>query len=190
MSDEAIYAACVSALADHGYGGLTLARVAERLGVTPAAVRQRFGSKKGLLLDLARRRTSGVEAGFALSRQTQPSMLQALEAGLLVRIEGLDDPARLANAISAYVDGAGDPDLRACFEAELTAMERGVGLLLLDAVRTGEIGPEIAPGLAAAVFAGFEGVVTLWALAPRGRVQDRVHETLEIVIGRRFAQPV
>ena len=183
VSDEAIYAAAVDVLADHGVSGLTLARVAERLHVTPAAVRQRFGSKKGLLTEVARQRTSGVEAGFELAGRSQPTRLQALEAALLARIEGLTDPRRLANAVSTYVDSASDPDLRAYFADELAAMEREVGRLLEEAHAAGEFDREAGPTLASTVFAAFEGVVTLWAIAPRGRVEDRVHETLEVLLG-------
>src|SRR5512143_2648306 len=97
VSDEAIYWAAVGVLAEHGAGGLTLARVAEALGVTSAAVRQRFGSKRGLLLDIARRRASGVDVGFAAARERHRSPLAALEAALLGRIDGLGTPVRLAN---------------------------------------------------------------------------------------------
>jgi AcrR family transcriptional regulator len=185
ISDEAIYLAAVGVLAEHGSNGLTLARVAEALSVTPAAVRQRFGSKRGLLLDMARRRTSGVEAGFALAREKHASRLQALEAALLTRIEGLEQPVRLANAISAYVDNAADDELRALFDAELTEMEGSVGRMLDEAAEAGEI-DRATPELASAVFAAFEGALTIWAIAPRGRVEDRVHEALQVVLGRKF----
>ena len=186
MSDEAIYWAAVGVLAEHGSNGLTLARVAEALGVTPAAVRQRFGSKRGLLLDMARRRTSGVEAGFAEAGERHESRLQALEAALLARISGLEEPVRLANAISAYVDNAADPDLRALFDGELTEMERCVHSMLVEAARAGEIDRPPTPELASAVFSTFEGVLTVWAIAPRGSVRDRVHEALVVVVGREF----
>ena len=185
ISDEAIYLAAIEVLAKHGSNGLTLARVAEALDVTPAAVRQRFGSKRGLLLDMARRRTSGVEEGFEFARAKHASRLQALEAALLARIGGFDQPARLANAISAYVDNAGDEELRALFDAELTEMEGSVARMLEDAADAGEIDRPV-PELAPTVFAAFEGAITIWAIAPRGRVEDRVHEALEVVLGRKF----
>ncbi len=131
-----------------------------------------------------------MEEGFALACQEQPSRLQALEAALLMRIAGLEEPRRLANAISAYVDSAGDPDFRAYFDGELTAMERCVRDLLEEARAAGEIDIEVTPELASAVFAAFEGVVTLWAIAPRGLVVDRVHETLEIVLRRALPRPL
>ncbi len=187
MSDEAIFWASVSVLADHGSGGLTLARVAGALGVTPAAVRQRFGSKRGLLVDMARRRTSGVEAGFVAASEAYEGRLQALEAALLTRIAGLEEPVRLANAITAYVDNAADPDLRALFDGELVEMERCVLSMLCEAAAAGEIDRPATPELASAVFATFEGVLTVWAIAPRGDVRERVHAALEVVLGRSFA---
>jgi AcrR family transcriptional regulator len=184
MTDDAIYGAALTVLADHGSAGLTLARLAAVLGVTPAAVRQRFGSKRGLLLEMARRRASEVEKGFAMAREVNDSPIAALEAALLGRLEGLSEPVRLANAISAYVDNAGDPDLRALFDAELTAMERCVGVLLEEGADVGEIAGPVTPQFTSALFAAFEGALTVWAIAPRGRVEDRVRETLDLVLRR------
>lgn len=186
VTDDAIYAAAVGVLADHGLAGLTLGRVAERLGVTAAAVRQRFGTKDGLLAEVARRRTSGVGECFAVAARSQPTSLQALEAALLSRVEGLDEPRRLANSISTYVDSATDPSLQAHFRDELGGMEDGVLELLHRAHGDAEIDRLPTPALASTVFAAFEGVVTLWAIAPRGFLRDRVHEVLEIVIGTPF----
>ncbi len=185
VSDDAIYAAAVGVLAEHGSSGLTLARLAAVLGVTPAAVRQRFGSKRGLLLDMARRRGTGVEPSFAAARAAHDSPIEALSAALLARLEGLSEPARLANAISAYVDNAHDHELRALFAAELTLMERCVGELLVEAVDAGEIDGPVTPQLTATVFAAFEGALTIWAIAPRGRLEDRVRETLDTILRRR-----
>lgn len=186
ITDEAIYRAAVTVLAEHGSNGLTLARLAEALGVTPAAVRQRFGSKRGLLLEMARRRTSGVEAGFDAARRAYSSRLQALEAALLARIEGLEEPVRLANAISAYVDNAANSELRALFCGELVRMEGCVHQLLEEAGSAGEIDVPVTPRLASAVFAAFEGALTVWSIAPNGRVEDRVHEALEVVLSLEF----
>jgi AcrR family transcriptional regulator len=184
MTDDAIYGAALTVLADRGSAGLTLARLAAALGVTPAAVRQRFGSKRGLLLEMARRRASEVEAGFSDARAGHRSRLDALEAALLARLVGLTEPVRLANAISAYVDNAGDPELRALFDAELTAMERCVGVLLEEAADAGEIAGPVTPQFTSALFAAFEGALTVWAIAPRGQVEDRVRETLDVVLRR------
>jgi AcrR family transcriptional regulator len=184
VSDDALYGACLAVLAEHGSVGLTLARVASVLGVTPAAVRQRFGSKRGLLLEIARRRAAGVAAGVEAARRRPGSRVDALEAFLMGRIEGLDEPVRVANAITAYVDNAADPDLRVLFDDELTEMERGIGKLLAEAAEAGEIEGPVTSTFTSAVFAAFEGVVTIWAIAPRGRVRERVHETLAVVLGR------
>jgi AcrR family transcriptional regulator len=184
VSDDSIYGACLGVLAEHGSVGLTLARVASELGVTPAAIRQRFGSKRGVLLEIARRRAFGVGAGVAVARRLPGARLDALEAFLMGRIEGLDEPVRVANAITAYVDNAADPELRALFDGELAEMERGIGSLLADAAEAGEIEGPVTPALTSAVFAAFEGAVTIWAIAPRGAVGERVHEALAVVLGR------
>jgi AcrR family transcriptional regulator len=189
VSDAAIYAAAIGVIADHGARGLTLARIATALAVTPAAVRQRFGSKRGLLLEIARRRTSGVEEGFQSARAAHASPLAALEAALLARAAGFDDPVRLANATSAYIDNTGDPELRAYFRGELVEMERCVLELLTEAVAAGELDRPATHELASTVVAAFEGVLLVWAIAPRGRVEDRVREALGVVLGRQLPAP-
>jgi AcrR family transcriptional regulator len=182
ISDDAIYAAAFGVLASHGSRGLTLSRVAVELGVTPAAIRQRFGSKRGLLLEMAGRRASGVEATFLAARAAHGSKLDALEAALLARTEGLDDPDRLANAMSAYTDNARDPELRALFQGELTEVERCVGELLREAAEAGEISGPVTPQLVTVVFAAFEGALTVWSIAPRGSVGERVREALAVLL--------
>jgi AcrR family transcriptional regulator len=183
VSDDEIYTAAVGVLAAHGSRGLTLARVAVELGITPAAVRQRLGSKRGLLLEMARRRASGVEAGFAAARAAYESKLDALEAALLCRMEGFDDPERLAKAMSVYSDNAGDPEMRAFFHTELTEVERCIGELLEEAAAAGEISRPVTPELVSVVFMAFEGALTVWSLAPRGRVEERVGEALAVLLG-------
>jgi AcrR family transcriptional regulator len=185
ISDDALYAAAVEVLAKHGSRGLTFARVAAGLGVTPAAVRQRFGSKKGLLLEMARRRASGVTTTFGSAGAANGSRLDALEAALLGRIEGLDDPDQLANAMSVYTDNAHDPELRAIFQEELTEVERCIGELLRQAADAGEISRPVTAELVSVVFMAFYGAVTVWSIAPRGSVRDRVGEALTELLGPR-----
>lgn len=48
VSDEDVFAAFDASIADFGPNGVTLALVAQRLGVTAPALMRRFGSKQGL----------------------------------------------------------------------------------------------------------------------------------------------
>ncbi|HEX6597146.1 MAG TPA: helix-turn-helix domain-containing protein, partial [Acidimicrobiales bacterium] len=75
-SDDDILDATARAVSRHGPGQLTLATVAGEAGITAAAILQRFGSKRGLLLALSRRSTAGaaeaVAAALARSKTGSP----------------------------------------------------------------------------------------------------------------------
>jgi AcrR family transcriptional regulator len=184
MSDDAIYLAGLQVLATYGSDGITLGRVAQVLGVTPAAVRQRFGSKRGLLVDMARRRVDQTERRFTAARAAHPSPLAALNAAFVAELDQIGEPQQLANAFSAYTDNIGDADMRAAFATELASMERHIGELLAEAAACGEFGGTVTPGLVSTVLAAVEGTMLIWAIAPRGEVEQRIYEAVEVVLRR------
>jgi AcrR family transcriptional regulator len=184
MSDDAIYMAGLQVLAEHGSDGITLGRVAQILGVTPAAVRQRFGSKRGLLVEMSRRRIEQTERRFSAARAAFSSPLEALQAAFVWELDQIAEPQQIANAFSAYTDNIGDAEMRAAFATELAAMERHIGELLAEAVECGEFRGPVTPGLVSTVLAAVEGTMLIWAIAPRGDVKERVREAVEVALGR------
>jgi AcrR family transcriptional regulator len=184
MSDDAIYLAGLQVLMVHGSDGITLGRVAQILGVTPAAVRQRFGSKRGLLVEMSRRRIEQTEQRFTAARAAFSSPLEALQAAFVWELDVIGEPQQIANAFSAYTDNVGDAEMRASFATELAAMERHIGELLGEAVACGELAGPVTPGLVSTVLAAVEGTMLIWAIAPRGDVKERVREAVEVALGR------
>jgi hypothetical protein len=73
--------------------------------------------------------------------------------------------------------------MRASFAAELATMERHIGELLED-VRVEEIRGPVTPGLVSTVLAAVEGTMLIWAIAPRGDIKERVHQAVEVALGR------
>lgn len=183
MSDDAVYMAGLQVLAMHGSAGLTLGRVAEILGVTPAAVRQRFGSKRGFLVEMAKRRVEQTEHRFSAARAAHSSPLAALQAAFIAEMDQIGEPQQVANAFSAYTDNIDDPEMRATFALELAAMEKHIGELLQEAVRAGELRAAVTPQLISAVLAAVEGTMLVWAIAPRGDIRARIREAVEVVLG-------
>jgi AcrR family transcriptional regulator len=153
MSDDAIYLAGLQVLAVHGSDGITLGRVAKVLGVTPAAVRQRFGSKRGLLVEMSKRRIAQTERRFASARAAYSSPLEALQAAFVAELDQIGEPQQVANAFSAYTANIGDEEMRAAFATELATMERHIGELLHEAVACGELVGPITSQLVSAVLA-------------------------------------
>jgi AcrR family transcriptional regulator len=184
MSDDAIYLAGLQVLAVHGSDGITLSRVAQILGVTPAAVRQRFGSKRGLLVEMSKRRVEQTELRFSAARAAFSSPLEALQAAFVGEMDQIGEPQQIANAFSAYTDNIGDPEMRAAFATELAAMERHIGELLNEAVACGELDRPVTAQLVSTVLAAVEGTMLIWAIAPRGDIKARIREAVEVTLGR------
>jgi AcrR family transcriptional regulator len=184
MSDDAIYLAGLQVLAVHGSDGITLARVAKVLGVTPAAVRQRFGSKRGLLVEMSRRRVEQTKWRFESARAANPSPLAALQAAFVAELDQIAEPQQIANAFSAYTANIGDPEMRAAFAEELAAMERHIGELLAEAVACGEFQGPVTSRLVSTVLAAVEGTMFVWAIAPRGEIKERIREAVHVVLSR------
>jgi AcrR family transcriptional regulator len=78
VSDEAIFEAVTVVVSEVGPTGLTLAAVADRVGLSAPALTQRFGSKRNLLLAYAGAAAGGVDDLFARVRRSSPSALAAL----------------------------------------------------------------------------------------------------------------
>jgi AcrR family transcriptional regulator len=84
VSDTEVFAAFDAAIAAHGPNGVTLALVAQRLGVTAPALMRRFGSKQGLFAAFMQHELAA-----------QPTMLQAL-------CEAHADPLQAVLALSGH----------------------------------------------------------------------------------------
>lgn len=82
VSDEEVFAAFDASIAEHGPNGVTLALVAQRLGVTAPALMRRFGSKHGLFA-----------AFMQHELDAQPAMLRSL-------LEQHSDPLQAVLALS------------------------------------------------------------------------------------------
>ena len=173
----------MAVLMEFGSDGITLARVAQVLGVTAAAVRQRFGSKRGLLVEMARRRIDQTELRFATARAAFTSPLEALYQAFTAELDQIGAPPQVANAFSAYTDNIGDADMRAAFATELGVMERHIGELLREAADAGELSGPVTPALVSTVLAAAEGTMLVWALVPRGELKAHVREAVAVVLG-------
>lgn len=169
-------------LADEGAAGLTLARVAARVGVTAAAIRQRYGSKRQLLLFVARERVAETRNRFEEARRAHGSALAGLGAALTAELGLIERPAQLAHFFSAYTELVSDPDVGAAFTQEIAEMTRQTERFLRDAASAGEIEPDPPPALAGAVLAVAEGTMLLWALSPDGDVSERVRAAVGAVL--------
>src|SRR5882724_1734919 len=109
-TDDAILQATARAIARFGPARLTLAHVAAEVGVAPATLMQRFGSKRGLLLAFVKQ---GSEAGgdmYAAIRAAHRSPLGALFAVGDCMAGMATTPEELANHLAFLHIDLTDPD--------------------------------------------------------------------------------
>ena len=169
VSDEDVFAATQRVMARVGPSELTLALIADEVGVTPGALVQRFGSKHELMVRMAELLAGGIGQLFAQLRAQHDSPLDVIRAyadcmaGMAVTPEAL---AR--NFAYLHVDLT-DPDLRA--HLQVTARETRRELLSL--IREGKKRGELAAGtppvpLARNIEALISGALMTWSFYREG----------------------
>src|SRR5215218_7030471 len=101
VPDEDILAATGRIIGRLGPSRFTLADVAREVGLSPATLVQRFGSKRGLMLALAGSAVEFVDACFATLRAAHPdSPLEALLAGATDMARHVASPEEMANHLA------------------------------------------------------------------------------------------
>lgn len=188
-SDDDILDATARAISRHGPARLTLASVASEVGITAAAILQRFGSKHGLLLALSRRGTAGgaeaVAAAVAAAGERGASPLRALNELLTGDLRSLDSAEVLANHVGMLQLDLTDPELRVEAQRHAATVREGIEQLLRAAVAAGELRPLDGPDgarLALAVDCTYNGALVTWALTPRGPLPDWVRGQLDMLL--------
>ena len=174
VSDDAVLDATARAVGRFGPARLTLAHVADEVGLAPATVVQRFGSKRGLLLALARRRTEFGGAG--------PTRIEALIAGLVELSAPVRTPEALANNLAFLQLDLSDPEFRAEAVAHFDAMREHVEAQLRAAVDAGELAGADVGRLAETVVTVYNGALISWAVLRAGPLEDWLRRQLEAVL--------
>ena len=171
VTDDAILTAAVRAMARHGPVDLTLAHVGAEVGLSPAALIKRFGSKRGLLLEVSRRTSAGVAARFAALRLTHASPLTALVESTLDLARETRSAKELANHLAFLRVDVTDPDFRRPMLVMARATLAGYVELLTEAVARRELRPCDPAALARLVDAVVGGSLIAWAVARTGTAE-------------------
>lgn len=179
-SDEAILAATARAVGRRGPAALTLAAVAEEAGLAPATLVQRFGSKRKLLLALAREGEAHTGAVFDRARREHDSPLAALHAATAALAAGVQTPKEMAGNLGFLQLDLTDPEFRAHAAAQAGRMRAEVAALLADAVADRELaaGTDVE-GLARAVQVTYNGALLLWAVEGGGSPVELLRSELD-----------
>ena len=176
VSDEAIFDAVRAVVTDVGPSGLTLAAVANRVGLSAPALTQRFGSKRNLLLAYNEAAATGIDDVFNRVRSSSSTALSALRATLLKLTAGIHTRHAIANHLAFLHLDLTDPELGAHAAQQSRLLRQAITRLLDEAITTGEINRTATAELADTVYTVYNG-------APRHLGHRRHREPHSVVVG-------
>lgn len=183
VSDAAILHAAAEVIGRTGPSGLTLAAVAEEVGLVPGTVLQRFGSKHGLLVAMARQSAVDAQALRERVREEHGSPLAAIMAFTAEWMAPMATPERFANHLAFLCMDLADPQLHEHALAVHKAQGRAIETLLAEAASKGELraGTDTA-ALAGSVQAIIAGAGLTWALDRQGALPQRLQREISSLL--------
>lgn len=184
VSTADILAATTRVVGRRGLARLTLADVSVEVGLAPATLVQRFGSKRGLLLAVAAETSADVAGKLETARRAAGSPLEALHAALAAIVADIDRPETLANHLALLQMDLSDPEFHRHALDHWRAMHEGIRTLIEDAMRAGELAGCDPGRLAEAVRVTFDGAQINWAIHPQGPLERRLRAEVEFTLAR------
>jgi AcrR family transcriptional regulator len=165
-----------------GPSRFTLSDVAKEVGLAPATLVQRFGSKRGLLLAVARQGASGVREQFAHLRAASRSPLQTIEAVARCMAGMAKTPEALANHLAFLEMDLADRDFHRLALAHARQFQAELRALLDEAVRSGELRRCPTARLAVAVQCMISGSLLGWAIHRDGKAEASILLNLDTLL--------
>lgn len=173
VTDEQVFEAAMRVMARVGPPDLTLAAIAEEAGVTPGALVQRFGSKRDLMLRMARLLASDTRAFFVKLRAEHDSPLDVIRGYAACMAEMAVTPEALTRNFAYLQADLEDPDLREQLVTTARETRRELVSLVREAKRRGELTPETPPAaLVGNIEAIVSGALLTWAFHREGKAAD------------------
>ena len=181
-SDDDILRAVFRAMTRLGPARLTLAEVANEAGISAAAVVQRFGSKRALLLAAAADAAGGSDYIFPGLRARHRSPVAALLGMAECMTLMGSTPDAIANTLAFLQIDLTDPDFHRHALAASRGMHDGLRALVTDAIKAGEL-RRCHPGrLASALQATMNGSILNWAVHREGDVVAWIRRDIKTVL--------
>ena len=168
---------------------LTLAEIAAEAGVTAGALAQRFGSKRELLLQLARAAAGSTDDFIGQLKAAHRSPLAAVRAYAQCMAQLAQSPAALARNLAYLQIDLADPDFREQLAVQARATRAGLSDLLASAVAAGELkrGTDVA-ALARTVEAIVSGSMMTWAFYAEGAADRWIRDDVDAVLAPHLAR--
>src|SRR5262249_10755223 len=171
-TDAAILEATGRAMSRVGPAKLTLGHVANELGIAPATLVQRFGSKRGLMLALWQSANAAVGAEYAAIRAAHPSPLVALDAVADCMAGMATCPAELATHLAYLHIDLTDPEFHRLALETSCAQSTEIRALLDAAVAAGELAKCDTARLSRAIQSLMGGGLFAWAIYRQGTAAE------------------
>jgi len=182
VDDAEILAATGRVIGSVGPAKLTLARVAEEVGLAAATLVQRFGSKRNLLIAFAESGRDDPGRYLAQLRDQHDSPLAMLREFLFCFAQMASTPQEMANHLAAFQMDLTDPDLRLLALDVHDWNETTVADLLSEALAAGEVEGcdprEFAPILITVA----QGSLLSWAIYRKGSARDWIARHVDITL--------
>lgn len=182
IPDAVILGATARMISRVGPVKLTLADVGDEVGLAPATLLQRFGSKRGLLLALVTQSVESIPALFERVRSRHESALAATIAAATHMAEHLRTPDELANNLAFFQMDLRDVEFHRLALEHSRRVRAGYRSLLDEAIAAKELAACDTAKLASAIQAVATGSLLNWAIHREGRVATWVRADLDTVI--------
>ena len=179
VDDDQIFDAVGAVVSEQGPNGLTLASIAERVGLTAPALTQRFGSKRALLLGFAERSARSTVAVFERARDRATDAATAIVDGLVDLVRPIDSRTALANNLAMLHLDLVDPELGAHARAQSRAFRAELVALIGDGVRDASLRDVDPATLADTLATVYNGALITWAIDGDGRLDEWLRTRLE-----------
>ncbi|MBO3753156.1 TetR/AcrR family transcriptional regulator [Streptosporangiaceae bacterium NEAU-GS5] len=190
VDDAVILRKTVEVIGRVGPAALTLAAVAEEAGVVPGTLMQRFGSKHGLLVALARKSAEEAGGAYGHLRDIHRSPLEALRALAVRSMTPMTTPESFANHLAFLCLDLTDPELYRYALTIHNAQRGAIEELVAEAISIGELRAGVDPAmLAGAIQAIIAGTGLTWALDRQGGLPERLAQALGVLLSPHLPHP-
>ena len=162
---------------------LTLADVAMEVGLAPATLVQRYGSKRGLLLAFAGKSAEIAAQPFTDAREARSNPLDALLLALKTMALHVDTPEELSNNLAFLQMDLDDPEFHKHALAHARTVRREIASLLDEAIDEKILLPCDTRRLARAVHAAYNGALVTWAIEREGTLGNYLGKIVETILG-------
>jgi|SRR5215472_5499314 len=181
--DEQLLAAAQDLLFEAGPAAFTLARAAERAGVSAATLIKRFGSKKQLFLALNRRWIASIGPGLDAAAGGHSSALDRLRASATWGFDDLDSPTNAATQLGALALDLQDPAMRELLAEGWQIVQERLTELAGQAIAAGELPSDLsAEQVGRILFAVGEGIRLTWSVRPHGSLTAVAEADIDAIL--------